>query len=126
MKLGKIFVREGFTLIELVLSITILALVLVPFLTLFSSGYSSSLKARRITVATSIAEGKIEELRANTYQTPRSENKTMVDGVEGYQQEVVVHPAGGGEGIWQVTVNVYWLEKEVENKITLTTYFAER
>lgn len=126
MKIKTILNDQGFSLIELVLAISMLALILVLFLNLFLRGYSSTVKAKRMTIATILAQEKIEELRANFAQVPVAESRGLVDEFSEYQREVIAIQVNGEKALWEVKVNVYWLEGKKENKVKLSTYFTER
>lgn len=64
-KSGSIRNRHGFTLIEVVLSVVIIAIIATSFLTMFSQGYSSIFKMGRRTTAVNDAQQFTESVYAN-------------------------------------------------------------
>jgi prepilin-type N-terminal cleavage/methylation domain-containing protein len=126
LKMKKPLNNDGFTLIEIILALVVLLVIFIPFLKMFSSGYSAQVKAKRITIATSLAREKMEILKSNIYQIPQPEEKQPVEGFIEYQREVLVFPVSGEEDLWLVEVKVYWFERNREQNVRLTTYFLER
>lgn len=60
--------EKGHTFIEILASVTILAVVALPLLTLFLSGMSAASNAGKQTVAVNLCREKIEELKADGYE----------------------------------------------------------
>lgn len=60
--------KKGFALIEIIMAVTILALIVVPVCTLLSQNLYSNLKSREIMIATALAQEKIEELKAISFE----------------------------------------------------------
>jgi prepilin-type N-terminal cleavage/methylation domain-containing protein len=59
--------EEGFTFTELLVAITILALVSIPVLSMLLNGYSYTVMAGRQTVAANLCRDKIEELKSEGF-----------------------------------------------------------
>jgi len=59
--------NKGFTLIEIIISVTVLALIAVPVSTLLSQSLFSNIKSKEILIATTLAQEKIEELKALSF-----------------------------------------------------------
>ncbi|MDD4569450.1 MAG: type II secretion system protein [Tepidanaerobacteraceae bacterium] len=55
---------EGYTLIEIIVAVTILTIIVAPVGTLLSQSMYSNIKSKEIIVATALAQDKIEELKA--------------------------------------------------------------
>jgi len=64
--------KKGYTLIEIIMAVTILALVLVPVSTLLSQSIFSNIKSNEMMVATALAQEKIEELKSLSFDQVRS------------------------------------------------------
>jgi len=62
--------QTGFSIIELLVSITILAIVVMGIGSLFAAGMRASTQVRLHSRATSLAEAKIEELERLPARTP--------------------------------------------------------
>ena len=99
--------QEGFTLIELMIAIVILSVGLLGMATLTGSIVQKNKLSNDLTAATTLAQDKLEEVRANGYASAVSETKTACAGdFSEYQREVTVSTLSAG--IKQVTVKVYW------------------
>lgn len=59
--------EDGFTLLEVVISAALLAIVVLSLAGLFGSGFAASIKAGQITQAAALAQETMEELRACSY-----------------------------------------------------------
>ncbi len=63
---------KGYTLIEIIIAITILSLIVVPVSTLLSQSVYSNIKSKEIMTATALAQDKIEELKALSFYEVRA------------------------------------------------------
>lgn len=68
MRRGTISGEDGFTFAELLVTMTVLALVAVPLLALLGNGYCYTVRAGRRTVAVNLCRERLEELRAAGYR----------------------------------------------------------
>lgn len=68
--------NKGFTLLEVLVAITILSIIVVPLLQAFVTSAGVNAKARREMNATSVAENVIEELKASTFDEVMKEFET--------------------------------------------------
>lgn len=99
--------QEGFTLIELMIAIVILSVGLLGMATLTGSIVQKNKFSNDLTAATTLAQDKLEDVRANGYASAVSETKTAcVTPFSEYQREVTVSTLSAG--MKQVTVKVYW------------------
>jgi len=97
----------GFTLIELMIAIVILSVGLLGMATLTGSIVQKNKFSNDLTAATTLAQDKMELIRANGYASAVSETKTACAGdFSEYQREVIVSTLSAG--MKQVTVKVYW------------------
>jgi prepilin-type N-terminal cleavage/methylation domain-containing protein len=60
--------QRGFTLIELIVAMTILAIIIAPTLGLFSATFKNNRHTKEKLVALALAQGEIEELKAMDFQ----------------------------------------------------------
>jgi len=132
----------GFTFIEIVAAIAILAVGILAILTLFPVGIESSKKAAVRTKAALLGEMKMEELRATTtFDLLADVAKTTFTAAEDpeqhYQFSVTVTeapkayaPGSTDPNLKKVVVSVFWPAAEtVENKqqrMDFTTYVGNR
>ena len=101
--------HEGFTLIELLIAIVILSVGLLGMATLTGSIVQKNKLSNDLTAATTLAQDKLEEVRANGYAGAVSEPKTAcATPFSEYQREVTVTNNTPAAGMKQVTVKVYW------------------
>lgn len=97
---------KGFTLIELVVAITILAVSAGVFLDVFSTGLSQSHKANLIGRATGVAESILEQVGRNIPLT-NGETKGRTDGL-----------------IWQLSIRPF-LDNTKDRKPVVTAHIVE-
>jgi len=75
--------NKGYTLIEIIMAVTILALITVSISTLLSQSVYSNTKSKEITIATALAQDKIEELKALSFGEVRvkigEQNEECID-----------------------------------------------
>ena len=99
--------NKGFTLIELMIAIVILSVGLLGMATLTGSIVRNNKFSNDLSTATTLAQDKMEDIRANGYASAVSETKTACAGdFSAYQREVTVSTPS--TGMKQVTVKVYW------------------
>lgn len=89
--------RRGFSIIELVLGLSLLIIATLVFLSVFSSSSQHALQSRNRTVATLLAHSLMDEMEAHPYgSAPPKSWETAVDRpvkawVEGNPQEMSFH-----------------------------------
>lgn len=139
--------EEGFTFTELLVAITILALVSIPVLSMLLNGYSYTVMAGRQTVAANLCRDKIEELKSEgfskydllirdkpdgRYRIPSAEDP-LPEGYELYRRETVIERRESIKGssasaleadYLRVRVTVYWTERGGENSVEMETSLA--
>ncbi len=59
--------KNGFTLVEILVAIVVLAIALVPLIGVFTTGSKESDVAQKITVGTSLAQDLLEEIRSKQF-----------------------------------------------------------
>lgn len=98
--------NKGFTLIELMIAIVILSVGLLGMATLTGSIVRNNKLSNDLSTATTLAQDKMEDIRANGYASAVTEAKTAcATPFSEYQREATVTPAAGMK---EVTVKVYW------------------
>ncbi|NNE44600.1 MAG: prepilin-type N-terminal cleavage/methylation domain-containing protein [Gemmatimonadetes bacterium] len=120
--------NAGFSLIELMVSITMMGMLMLGFMSVFPLGLRTVMKGERMTVATSIGQDELERL------------KTLPDTDADLAAGAHVDPANPIQGVfsrvWTVTddapmaglktvvMTVTYTENGLPRTITLTTYLA--
>ncbi|MCF8131416.1 MAG: prepilin-type N-terminal cleavage/methylation domain-containing protein [Deltaproteobacteria bacterium] len=100
---------KGFTLIELLIAIVILSVGLLGMATLTGSIVRNNKLSNDLTTATTLAQDKLEDIRADGYASAVSETKTAcATPFSEYQREVTVNNGTPAAGMKQITVKVYW------------------
>jgi type IV pilus assembly protein PilV len=113
----------GFTLIELLIAIVILSVGLLGMATLTGSIVQKNKFSNDLTMATTLAQDKLEDIRADGYASAASETKTACAGdFSQYQREVTVSTPS--TGMKQVIVKVYWGPSDVHD-VELKTILCE-
>ena len=100
--------NEGFSLIELLIAIVILAIIVVPLLHSFVTSARTNAKSRNTMHATAIAEDVMEQFEAHTLEEMADtyEAVTPTDFTNNVQRDVSLDVDGDGaaeDGIWQYT-----------------------
>jgi prepilin-type N-terminal cleavage/methylation domain-containing protein len=115
--------ERGFSLIELLIALTVLMIGVAGILALQMTALRATAYSRHATEATILAEDKMEELRTQPYMSGQDQvNAQGILDPEGRYQRVwtVTEPPAGGAP--SVTVQVNWLERGSEpHAITLQT-----
>lgn len=136
--------ENGFTFAELMVAVTILAVVTVPLLSLLASGHAAAVFSGRQTTAVNLCRAGVEEIKARGYDyymavieenagapyTPPAEDP--VPGFSFFSRRAVVAaeilPGLNGLEVklLRVTVTVSWMHGDGERSVALETYLAER
>jgi len=86
--------QHGFTLVEILLCVVLLAIIVPAMLTGFTAAYVTVNEARMLELAKCLTQLKMEEKLSDP--APVSEALQPFTGLEGYSYEVVVTPELGG------------------------------
>jgi len=116
--------HAGFTLLEVVVAMAILAIALIALLSLRNRDIALQAHARHLVTATSLAKAKLEELSRSTEADRQQASGDFGERYQGYvwnqQMDPTLVPA------WlQVTVTVSWPEGARQEQVTLVTYVHE-
>jgi len=119
---GRTRSRNGFTLLEVLLTLLLVTSAFLALSSAFSLGLSASGNNEGLAVANVLAQEKMEEMRNKSYANVSSEAKAAVSGFSAYQREVAVTTPQ--TGLKQVTVTVSWYHKDDELTASLVTYVS--
>src|SRR3989338_2877858 len=97
--------KDGFTLLEVLLTIILMVAVFVVLLEAFSTGLFSGGENETELVGINLAQEKMEEIRNKSYATIVNEAKAVIAAFPAFQMEVAVTTPQ--TSLKQVTVNVY-------------------
>ena len=114
--------REGFTLLEVMIAIVLFGVGIVAVVSLLSSGMTGAVDAENTAIAVNLAQERMEEIRNLTYKNIVNDDKAAVTGFSVFQREVIV--AEPETNLKQVTVKVYWTYKGGETEVPLVSYVA--
>ena len=114
--------KNGFTLLEILLVLGIMALVFFPLLSMFSSGLLVSGEIEGTATALHLAQQKLEAIKNLPFDSVSSEAKTAVENFPGYEREVTV--TSPQADLKDVAVKVYWTVRGSELNVTLQTLVA--
>ena len=118
---------RGFTLIEVLVALAVLALALGVLFQIFSTGLNNSRVAEAYAKATLLAQSKLASLGIEE-SLGEGENTGRFDGQFGWRVDVHSHereerPVGQVTPLepYEVVVTVYWGETDEERSVSLTT-----
>lgn len=117
--------RRGFTLIEMLIAITIAALLLTAVMRFFSIGLASTMRADSYAQATLLAQSKLEAMGGLILTTLQEASGS--DGA--FQWQTRIHRYGGAQPgqrsislvPYEVAVSVAWREAGHERSLSLRT-----
>ncbi len=116
------FSSKGFTLIEVLLVIIILAIVFFPILRMFSQGIVASSEAEGTITATFLSSSKMEGIKNTSFVNIVSESRAPIPDFPKFQREVIVtepHP-----NLKDVQIKVYFPIRGEEINVSLQTLVA--
>ena len=115
--------ERGFTLLEILLTITLLVVGLASLVSATSLILSSGGINESELTAKNLAEEKIETLKNTSYSSITNEAKAPVSGFSAFQREIVVTTPI--TSLKQITVTVYWYHKASELSTAWVTYRSD-
>ncbi len=117
--------KKGFTVLEAMVAVIILAIALLALLRVLPVGIKGSKLAEETTIATMLAQKKIEEARADTWP-PTSVAKTNLGpdypNFDYIQDVTSVTPT---TYLREVTVSIYWPAGTEQRVVGITTHVAK-
>lgn len=134
------FKNRGFTLIEVVIAIFLLMVGLLSISRLYPTGLKVGSASHYLTIASAIAQGKMEEMLSKNYDEIESSPRERADNDPEspffiYEQETkvsFVDPENNlieipdDKGIKRIEVIIYWKEGEAEKRLNLNTFYSKR
>ena len=113
---------EGFSLPEVLIAITVFGFTCIALTSMLLLNVRQNREAKEKTIATSLAQSKVEELRGPLSGPPASgTDSPTVEGLQYTRTWTVTTPTGLPSGVSQVQVRVSWREPEVP-ALSLFTY----
>ncbi len=126
----KLYNNKGFTLIEIMISIAIIAIGIFAVMSLIITVMKGNTLSKRVTTATTIAQGKMEDFKSMDYDSvvddPGTDTATDYDTV--YYWEVNVEDDAPATDTKTITVDVYWSSGGTDtthNNVELKTIIAK-
>ena len=113
---------KGFTLLEVLLTLLLVVSGFTALSYAISTGLFVSGASETSLIATELAHEKMEQIQNTSYGSIANESRTAVSGFPSFEREVTVSTPLAN--LKQVTVNVYWFNKDDELKVDLVTYVA--
>ncbi len=115
--------RRGFTLLELMLAISVMAVGTIGIVEVFQRAQSGVTDGENGLIALHLAQRRLEELRNTSYASLANEAKASVASPSGYsrfsRQVTVTTPY---TNLKQIVVTVYWNVPGGETNVSLQTY----
>lgn len=110
--------QNGFTLLEVMVALTIFSLAIITILHLLSTNLNNILTNRNYTVALTLAQSKMAEVMAEVKLSERTGRFDM-DQIQ--YQWIIETELSEIEGLERVVVKVIWQERKKAKKIELTS-----
>ncbi len=115
----------GFTLLEVMIALAILALVAVAFLRAQGGSLRLVDEASQISLATLLAKEKMAELESIGFTEPKKDSGTGGKEFPSMRWEQVISLTEV-LNLRKAQVRVFWMEGKQERSLELTAYFARR
>lgn len=107
---------SGFSLIELMVAVAILAIAILGIFLAFSTGFQGMADARDRTVATNYAREAMEDVKNMDFDQIITQSRDYIDGTK-YEREVIVQSS---TNLKEVTTKVYWEDRNNNSKMVET------
>lgn len=120
----------GFTAVELMVSITVMAIMMLGFLTIFPLGMRTVQKGENLSVATNLVQNQIERLKAFDYDDPdlatgvHADPGNPVQGV--YTRTWTVQADAPMQGMKTVEVLVTYNDGGAPRNLQMSTYITQK
>lgn len=115
--------KRGFTLLEMLLAVTLLAGGTVALMALMQRAQVGMAEGESTLIATQLAQRRLEELRNTAYASLTSEAKAAVTSPSGFtrfsREVTVTEPQAN---LKQLVVTVYWNAPGGETNVSFRTY----
>lgn len=120
--------RPGITIVETLMAVTIFAIAILAVLGVFSVSFRYTQHSRNITVATTIGQELVDQLRLGGFDNVAlNANPTAVSTskLPGGFTKTYVSYYQGNDKIKEVTINIYWNGRPEASAITVTTLIGQ-
>jgi prepilin-type N-terminal cleavage/methylation domain-containing protein len=114
--------EKGFTLLEVIVSLTILALSILSLVQMFSGGLNQAAQSDRYLTAVYLAQQKFTQLELESFKAELSEGD--FENQEGYSWQLQILPyesqmnnEEAGILVQKISLRVFWVEKGLEKEI---------
>jgi len=117
--------KKGFSLIELMVAVVILAMAVLGIFLAFSSAWTGMAVGRDITVATNYARGEMETIKNKPFETLSTEEPTnYTEGKFSISTNIINESIGGAgrNDLKRVTTTVSWENREVKLEMLIYGY----
>ena len=108
--------QKGFSLIELMVAVVILALAIFGIFQAYSTGFMGMADARDRTVATNYAREAMEDIKNKDFDQIITQSRNYINGTK-YEREVIVQES---TNLKKVTTKVYWHDRNGNTKMVET------
>ena len=116
--------QRGFTLLEIVVALTIAAIALPALLRVFSEGTRQHSLIENKTTALYLLKLKMSEIEMmEALEAGSEEGDFGTDSKFTWNSEIAETDT---EGLYQITVTINWQERGYEESVELTTYIADK
>ena len=116
--------HSGFTLLEIIVALAVLAVALVALLTLRNHDIALQAHAQHLVTATSLAKAKLEEFNRVAETDHTESSGDFGEHYPGYAWNWDVQPTPVPKWV-ELTVTVTWPEGARQEQVALTTYVSE-
>lgn len=113
---------RGFTLVELLIGASLIAVALLAIASTFPTAYSDVEYGGRRTKAVALAQQKMEELRAGSFPPSTTGSPETIESI--YTRSWMVTVTGSPSQVATVTVTVTWPSVLGRKQVTLTSIVA--
>jgi len=114
LKIKRILSKKGFSLIELMVAVAILAMAIFGIFHAYSAGFMGMADARDRTVATNYAQEKMEDIRNKSFDKITDESPANIPGTK-FERKVDVADEVAGK-LKKVTTEVSWSDRDGNSK----------
>ncbi|OIQ58216.1 hypothetical protein MOTE_21480 [Moorella thermoacetica] len=118
--------ESGFMLLEVMVAVLILGIVIAGVIDIFIRSNYQVTSSYLTLQAIHLAQARLEELKATTYENVSNVDKTPYPGKPGFSYSVQVSPSVLGYNLKTVTVTIYYIERGNEKSLSLTMEKGKR
>ncbi len=119
--------KSGFTLVEVLMALSVFVIAVVVIIQLFPTGLRSSRASKNETMAINLAQAGLESVKGTAYDDVTSESRTQVSSDPNFERESIVQfvdtnleTVGSDLGLKKITVTVFWQESGQEQEVSAT------